>query len=550
MVNIITNYGNNPKLKTRFLTTTLNFDAYRAASPILVANNDKTYIVARHLDRGNMEEYIKDADLIPADCMPVYYNPYFAFAPIFPTAHKDFMAAMEFVMGKETTMTVNPEIPISLYQTLSERFELVLEEKTPVDLKNAYKLPLQDVSARFTAGRKTAAGIALHLISASKDKEELRKYIENTEDTRFTVLNDLMKANNLDAVLCTSPVAVQEIAGLGLERHKDDEFAACYQAGSEFVYLFSAEPLNDFAGHECEEVFIPFIKSILDHGKLGIEEQHFSYNWVDQFNLKSEQLVNALQLIRQSREARGAYNLSYYIIASRASAYAIDHAAAWAKEQILSGNEITEMDISRKYDSLVKEFRENYKIPFRIEKYWTGLHASDRSITPSYPFDHRVGKNCKALKIDAGLMIRDEKGMHLGASDIARSFAFDENAQEMYGKLEAYMVKDLIPSYKDGIVVKDIYDAAAARIEKDRKRLEEIGMIPESYVGDVFRRDVGHVMGLQEPVSLWFDKGSEQIVREGMICAFEYQWSMQGYSIGVEDIFLIGKDHGINITRD
>ena len=57
MLEVITNMQKIPYLKNRFLTATLSIDGYRSESPVIVRRGDKSYIVARHLDRGNMEEY-------------------------------------------------------------------------------------------------------------------------------------------------------------------------------------------------------------------------------------------------------------------------------------------------------------------------------------------------------------------------------------------------------------------------------------------------------------------------------------------------------------
>jgi len=549
MFEVITNFKKIPHLKNMTTTGELTIDGYKAISPIIVNKDNKRHIVAKHLDRGNLEE-LKKENMIPANYQIVYFRPYFSFITITPPAQADFMTAMEFVAEGEKKMMVHPDIPVSLYQTLSTRFELALIENPSVSLPYIYKLSREDVLKKFNIGRERADQIALRLITASPDRKELEQYIKNRVDTRFTVLDNLMKSNDLNAVLCTSPLGVQEITGLGITRHKEDGVAAFYTLGSEYVYLFSAEKLYGFGECHAVDSFIPFIKNILGDETLGIEEEHFAYGWVEQFGLKSSQWVNAMTPIRQLRELRGVEDLSYYIIACRAGAYAINNAAAWAKEQLLAENKFTEMDISRKHDAFVQEFREIYHIPFKLDKYWTGLHASNRSVTPSFPFNHPVDKTCKAVKIDAGLSIKDENGIHHACSDIARMVLYEDFAQEVYKKLESHMVNDVIPVIKDGTIVKEIYDNAMNMIEKDRKRLEEIGMIPESNVGQVFKRDCGHVLGKQEPVTLWFDKGNEQVIKEGMICAFEYQWSMQGYSIGVEDVFLVGKNHSINITRD
>jgi len=550
MMEIITNIRKVASLKNRILTAALNLDAYRAASPIIVKKDDKKYIVARHIDSGNLEELRKNAKFIPEDYQIVYFNPYFLLTPIYSSVHSDFMSAMEFISEGEKKILIHQDIPMSLYQSLSTKYELVMNEKPNISISYMYKLSRKEVLEKFMLDRDKADQIALNLIVESPDKKELEQYIKTRVDTRFTTLDDLMKSNGLDAVLCTSPIGVQEITGFGMDRYKDDEVAALYVSGREFVYLFSSDPLNDFGEGQILDSFELFAKNAVGNGKLGIEEQHFPYGWFERLGLKNTKWENAQSIVRQFREIRGVDDLSYYIIVCRMSAYAIDNAATWAKEQVLAGRKITEMDISNKYDSFVQVFKEKNHIPFKVDKYWTGLHSSSRSMIPSFPSDYTVNMNSKALKIDAGLLIKDERGIHHAASDIARTIEFDDHAQKLYNKLESYMINDVIPNIKDGMKGKDIYNIAVTMIEKDRYYFKIIGMIPESNVGQIFNRDVGHVMGKQEPVTICFNKKSEGIVKEGMVCALEYQWSMKGFSIGVEDEFLVGKDRGINFSRD
>jgi len=45
-------------------------------------------------------------------------------------------------------------------------------------------------------------------------------------------------------------------------------------------------------------------------------------------------------------------------------------------------------------------------------------------------------------------------------------------------------------------------------------------------------------------------KGEQgQVLKEGMVSAIEYQWPYKGYALGVEDMFVVGPEYGINITR-
>jgi Xaa-Pro aminopeptidase len=65
-----------------------------------------------------------------------------------------------------------------------------------------------------------------------------------------------------------------------------------------------------------------------------------------------------------------------------------------------------------------------------------------------------------------------------------------------------------------------------------------------------YNRDIGHTFGKQESTTLFFKKGEKgQTLKTGMVSAIEYQWPYKGYALGVEDMFVVGPQHGINITR-
>ena len=202
------------------------------------------------------------------------------------------------------------------------------------------------------------------------------------------------------------------------------------------------------------------------------------------------------------------------------------------------------------HEANIKEYIKKNKIPFVISKYWTGLHSSDRSVTPSYAFDHNVTVDSKALKLDAGLLLKDNKGILLAVSDIARTISFTDYGEKLFEVLDKIIYENVIPKIKSGLTGEEIYLMTTDSIEEYRSVLEPIGMIPKEKVSEVFNRDVGHGLSLHEPGTLWFEKGDKKAVLEGMVCAHEIQWSTRGFSIGVEDIFLVGKTHGINISRD
>ena len=548
MLEIITNMQKIPHLDKRFLTATLSIDGYRSESPVIARNGDKSYIVARHLDRGNMVEY-KKMGLLPYDSEPVYYRPYFAFVPITPPAHGTFTEAFEYAGGGDRQMKVHADMPMQLYETFSGDFDVTMDDEVTVPLKYLYRIDRKAVKARFAEGREEAVRIAKELVKDSRDREEFYELMDESGDERFEVLDRLMEEEGVEWMFFTSCLGVQEVTGFGMDNFIDEEAAALYRKGSDTVYFLSARVHDGFGLEEVIQDPVSFVNELVGDAAFGIEEQHFCYGWYKAFGLEGRNWKKAQALARNLRLERGVFNLPYYIMVARTGANSIDKAMAWAKEEVLKGNPVTEKEVGFTQERLAKEFAAENKIPFAISKYWTGLHASDRSVTPSYAFEHVITKDSKALKFDAGLLLKDNNGILRAASDIARTICFEECGDIFYEIAEKVML-EMVEGAKPGLKGEDIFRATMKRIEDFRDELEPVGMIPSENVFDAFRRDVGHGLSLHEPGTFWFEKGADMKTKTGMVCAHEIQWSTRGFSIGTEDNFIIGKGKGLNMCRD
>lgn len=548
MLEVITNMQKIPYLKNRFLTATLSIDGYRSESPVIVRRGDKSYIVARHLDRGNMEEYRK-MGLLPYDSEPVYYRPYFAFVPITPPAHGTFDEAFEYVAGDDRNMKIHRDMPIQLYEMFDRKFDISMEDEIPVPLKYLYKLDRKTVIEKFAEGRDIAVEIAGELLKSSRDREELLEMMETAEDDRFELLDRLMEEKKIDWMLFTTCLGVQEVTGFGMDNFSDEEAAALYRRGSDTVYFMSAKVHDGFGTEEILYEPAEYVKELIGNDAVGIEEQHFSYGWYKAFGMDQKKWKKAQALARNFRLYRGDFNLPYYVITSRTGAFSIEKAMEWAKKQVMEGNPVTEKEVGFKQEQLAAEFAKENKIPFALSKYWTGLHASDRSVTPSYAFEHVITKESKALKFDAGMLLKDNSGILRAASDIARTICFEECGDIFYEIADKVML-EMVEGAKPGITGEDIFKATMGRIEDFRDELEAVGMIPTEKVEEAFKRDVGHGLSLHEPGTFWFERGAEMKTKTGMVCAHEIQWSTRGFSIGTEDNFVIGKNKGLNMCRD
>ena len=260
MLEIITNMQKIPHLDKRFLTATLSIDGYRSESPVIARNGDKSYIVARHLDRGNMEEY-KKMGLLPYDSEPVYYRPYFAFVPITPPAHGTFTEAFEYAGGGDRQMKVHADMPMQLYETFSGDFDVTMDDEVTVPLKYLYRIDRKAVKARFAEGREEAVRIAKELVKDSRDREEFYELMDESGDERIEVLDRLMEEEGVEWMFFTSCLGVQEVTGFGMDNFIDEEAAALYRKGSDTVYFLSARVHDGFGLEEVIQDPVSFVTS-------------------------------------------------------------------------------------------------------------------------------------------------------------------------------------------------------------------------------------------------------------------------------------------------
>ena len=542
----------NVNVKKRFLSVVLNYDGYKAVAPKIVKVGNKKFLLTRHIELGNIMAQKSIDKSLPSEFKVVFYDPYFTFEVPKVSAFPEFIDAFDEVARGEKEVAVHKDLPVLIYQLLQKKYKLVLIDEEVCDTRFImYEFSKEEVLERFNLKRKEADKIAMNLVDRSPFKKDFERYILNRNDLRFETLEELMEADGLDAVLCTSPLGIQEITGHGITRHKEDESAALYIKGGRNIYFFAKQPIDGYKNGREVDSFTETVDSLIDGGVVGIEEQHFPVGWLKGIGFGKIDIKNSMAVIRRFRENRAWEDLSYYIIAARASVYAIDGALKWARDEIVNGKQITELDVEKKYEALVKDFKKNYNIPFIFNTFWTNCHAGDRSLHPSLATNYLLNKNTKTLKLDACISIIGDNGTHHAASDIARTLIFEEEVQKAYEKFENYLLMDVIPNIKPGMAGKDIYNLAVSRVEKEKNFFKVIGIMPNvEKLESIFNRDVGHLMGLQPPVTLVFNKTAEETVIEGMIASFEYQWSIKDYSIGIEDNFIIGPSGGLNFSRD
>ena len=206
--------------------------------------------------------------------------------------------------------------------------------------------------------------------------------------------------------------------------------------------------------------------------------------------------------------------------------------------------------MEKQFYRLLKEYERKTNSPLQLAPYFMVLHAGVRTPYPSLPGFFRLSPGMNSLKLDAGILVKDD-GLVLACSDLARSIVVDKKGMDLYLLLERAMLEGAIPGGKEGQTGEGVYWAGMGPLLKEEKTLRAWKLIPPAgLLKKHYNRDIGHTFGKQESTTLFFKKGEKgQTLKTGMVSAIEYQWPYRGYALGIEDMFVVGPQYGINITR-
>ncbi len=551
MLEVRVDLQKTPYLQNRFLQATICYDS-RTDVPIYIKKGEKSYIVAKCADGANIEE-INKLGLMPEVDERVYFKPYFLFRDDYRDGfYPDLDSAIEYVAGDDKDMLIPQDLSMSLYSQFEKRFNITIAEETYMPLRYVYTLSRDFIKVRFMRSRSGAVDSAKKLIANSRSKKELEWYLDNTVDNRFEILDKLMAEKKVDVMFFTSKLGVQEASGLGVQECHDDMFGVLYSPEWEDVYLLSAKYLKGFGREQVVLNPADFYTEKVGDKAVGIEELQFSYGWYRYFGMNEANCVFAQSVSRSLCMLEGSFSLPYHIIGCRAGVYGFEKALDYVRENVLEKDgSVNELDMAEVYWHAMQEFGAKNNIPLKIDHYWTTIMPFGRVLTPCHPYDYPITKASRGVKIDSGVLVKDENGIILAATDIARTLCFEEHAGAVHNKLLGFIQDDIIPFVKHGTLSKEVYNFGIGLAESAREEFTAINMMPKEVLSvETFPRDVGHVMGLQEPVDLTFVGTSDAALQEGVICAYEYQWSMGGTCMGVEDNFLVGKDTSYNLCID
>lgn len=521
----------------------LAIDGYRSTMPLMaVRDGTPPLIFLKEIDRTNVEELHRD------DVRFVWFGPYFSFGGLRPPsdAYQDLADAIDAELKDVTS--VDPAVTVDLLAQLGEDIATRVDLRIPFHHpRNHYTVDRAEASASFAPGRRELKESAGPVI-ADLGTGRVEPWLEREPDDRFAVLDRLLEESRLDAIVVASPLAIQDLTGIPM-RVIGEEVWAIYPRGSDVVHVISHRELP-WAGLPLARDPAPSISTLAGGPRIGIEEVALTVQALHGFDLRDLGYEPATSVLRRWREIRSWEDVAAYLIGARTTLCAIEDAITFVEERFADGAQVTEAEAYERYRATVGWFIREHNLPIRVRTYFTHTHAGDRSHFPASATDHDIPAR-SSLKIDGGLEIYDSRGMFVGVSDITRSAVGSSETREFYELLGRALLEGAIDACRPGAKGSDVFAAGLSYLEPYRGDIVEAGFMPPSdaSMADLFRRNIGHLIGKQEPATVEFAVSNGGWIDAGMVAAAEFQWPFANYCIGVEDIFLVTDDVPVNLTR-
>lgn len=524
----------------------MDLDSRGMSSPILIEKKDGSLLlIVKDIERGNFDEKKIKGEVS-------YYNPYFTFDGIPENTPKTWMELLQST-PMDDEIAVDGQVYMSAYRNLNQNFRISVEASHPWWRVYLYEIRPEDVLTTFGASYSDAQQNAKQIVSGLRQQRELLPLLERSyRDDRFSTLDAMLQEMNLETMVVSSPVNGQEITGVPFAHLDGLPNLVLYHKGGR-IALLTPKPLSQsfpkltgvFPDIETTVKFLSFQLS----SAVGIEENHLSYDLYRSLGFSgNDQPVSAK--LRSWREQRAGRELPYYILAAQGTLNGIETALDRARQVLQKGQTLFETDVEQYLYAAYQEYRTAKALTVSFQSYFTVLHTGDRTRRPNLPQVCPIDAGTKTLKIDSGIWVIDGHGLLRGVSDLCRTLVLDQASQEIYEHFDKTMTDTTIPAAVPGKDGEFVYLEGVKPLIPLKEKLAAYKIMPDKVViPDDYKRNIGHVVGKQEPATIGFEMGNRDVLKEGMIGCVEYQWPFYPYAIGVEDMFYIDHRRTINITR-
>lgn len=523
----------------------LGIDQFKTVLPTMVAGPDDTpTIVAKEIDRTNLEA------LAHPGVRFVFHTPYFTFdrverpsgaAPDLPSA---------IAASLDGTAEVDPRIAVGLYDELSATLGGVSRLRRPpfVLPLNCYRVGRSTADRIARRAREDALPAARSYFEEIGNAKQAEPWLTRPPLPSLQVLDELMESNGVDTVLASTPVNVQGLSGVPAALLGEDVWAL-YERAASHVLVLARRELPWLGLPETAPLGRADLPRLVG-GRVGYEDLDLSREAFDALGLGEGDNAPSSRLLRRWREVLSWEDLAFYVLGAQVTVRAIEAALGVVRAAAAKGEAPTELDAYERYRAVVADEISSRRLPIRVRTYFTHTHAGNRSLIPARATAYPM-KPLTSLKIDAGLEIYDGGGSLRAASDVTRSALGSAEALEVYELLDRVLVEDVIDACRIGRSGAEIFAKGTGALEPHHDDLATGGFCPGDGVpfADAIGRDIGHLLGKQEPATVVFQRGNENLLEAGMLAAAELQWPYHDHCIGVEDVFMTTEAAPLNLTR-
>lgn len=452
--------------------------------------------------------------------------------------------AVRSVTGDET-LVLDASLPMSRYDVLAQTGNHLLQGETPLP---AIKVHCQRRKLIERAWQKSRDADAEKLFdfTATLRQGDLLNALSKEDIPGFDVLDALMEAEQIGALLITSPHEVELFSGLPAATNEALEISALFVAGSPDIYLLSENKLPGLTQNSNRLTHLDDALQSLHEGRIGAQKDALCAGHWMALEKSGLKLTDASMVLRRWQDVRAGGDLPYYILTANAVLAGIDAARNILKSS--SGAVMTERELAAIYHAGAEQFTALHGFSDRTHKYFDLLHSGARTLLPAAAADYPVSSADKTIKFDMGLGVVDANGCVRAVSDIARTICCDPKIQALHDRLRLVLIDELIPQIKPGMTGSEVHAIGIDCLRPLETSFQELGILPDGQSVEGYARDCGHALQRTTISSVYFLPTVKTTMETGMVGCVEYVWPIDDVLIAVEDSFYLTPQGGVPIT--
>lgn len=510
----------------------------------------EAFLVADNMDRGDFEFGGKNFKKMR------FVSTFFTYEGVNGTRKADeyscIVEAFRDTVPEGAVLLLPGDMAMDSFYDLQEAFT-VKEDFSRFSSKRyiVYQRSKEEVLNQIHEGDAQIDDVALAFFENRETAASLEPYARDHTDTRFEKLDKLLAENGCGGILLSSPMNVQELAGLPFLEIEENECYVAYCRGAEQLFIIAERPLTllktqpvgsnvglreavEFAGEVC---------------RWAVEEAHLPISRSKEIGLDKTNTAGLSWNLRLWREERSCESLSYNIVAARLTAFCVDGARSWAEDMYCNDCRFTEKEVFAEYCRLRHVFIKKYNLPIQVSNYDASTYSSDRTDYCSVDWHYLIPKSAGSLRIDNGEFIMDKYGYIQATSDIARTACFSLPSRRMQQILFPVMREEIINKIRPGMSFGEIWEMGADAMAKHQEKFKELGMIPENVDFKMFYdRNIGHGMSKQTRTANFIVKANERILPAKFVGNIELPFNYRNDMVAVEDTWFVTEERAYNIT--